>query len=436
MANLLLQFINYIDYKKSGPNIKKPSKYYLFGHFELFFREDYELASEKNLFKAIDLEDFMNFLKGPFHKKKYFDTINEFGWKMCSVIGLNKITSKPSTFKDALYFVLRFNSNIDYNKLFSDGLDLKKFPASREDLYNYFINHGYDSKAAYDITYKLSLHNKLDINIEEDDMKKFIDAIRYLSESYIAISDMITKYKFSKIDAENKIKEQNKVFDRQREKYDEFCEDGIVSGLDYIMSNYKICYILKETNSRTGFDLAKFVREGCCGATWNNISRWTAGILFNKEFDDVKSISKDDRIKYLAPIAAINLKKTPGSASSDYRIIRQFARDDKAYILDELKAIDPEIIICCGTGDIFIEEILDKNASDFKKVKDNDDLFYYWHNDKLILKYRHPQWRRKTSKYLFENLVPYLNKIIDDKITSSHENIWRNLNKLFIFYYW
>ena len=150
--------------------------------------------------------------------------------------------------------------------------------------------------------------------------------------------------------------------------------------------------------------------------------------------NDVKSINKADRIKYLAPIAAINLKKTPGSASSDYRIIRDFVREDKAYIIDELKAIDPEIIICCGTGDIFIEEILDKNASDFKKVKDNDasdfekvndndDLFYYWYNDKLIVKYRHPQWRRKTSKYLFENLVPYLNKIIDDKITSSHENI-------------
>lgn len=421
--DLIEKDINFIDFKKFAPNIEKPSKYYLLGDFELFFREDYEIASEKNLFKALDVEDFMNFLKGPFHKMKYYDTINEFGWKMCSVIGVNKIISKPSTFEDALYFVLRFNSNIDYNKLLSEGFDLRKFPASREDLYNYFINHGYDSKAVYDITYKLSLHNELDINIEDDDMKKFIDAIRYLSESYIAISDMITKYKFSKIDAENKIKEQNKVFDRQREKYDKFCEDGIVSGLDYIMSNYKICYILKETNSSTGFDLAKFVREGCCGATWNNISRWTAGLVFGKKFDDVKSINKADRIKYLAPIAAINLKKTPGSASSDYRIISKFAKDDKAYILDELKVIDPEIIICCGTGDIFIEEILDKKSSDFKNVENNDDLFYYWHNDKLILKYRHPQWRRKTSKYLFENLVPYLKKLLIIKNTSLQEKI-------------
>lgn len=421
--DLIEKDINFIDFKKFEPNIEKPSKYYLLGDFELFFREDYELASEKNLFKALDVEDFMNFLKGPFHKMKYFDTINEFGWKMCAVIGVNKIISKPSTFEDALYFVLRFNSNIEYNKLLSEGFDLRKFPASREDLFNYFISHGYDSNVAYDIAHKLSLNNELDINIEKDDMKKFVDAIRYLSESYIAISDMITRYKFSKIDAENKINEQNKVFEKHRKKYDEFCEDGIVSGLDYIMSNYKICYILKETNSSTGFDLAKFVREGCCGATWNNISRWTAGILFNKEFDDFKSISKDDRIKYLAPIAAINLKKTPGSASSDYRIISKFAEDDKAYIIDELRAIDPEIIICCGTGDIFIEEILDKNPRDFEKVKDNDDLFYYWHKDKLIIKYRHPQWRRKTSEYLFKNLVPYLNKIIDDKITSVHDNI-------------
>lgn len=421
--DLIEKDINFIDFKKFAPNIKKPSKYYLLGDFELFFREDYEIASEKNLFKAIDLEDFMNFLKGPFHKMKYFDTINEFGWKMCSVVGVNKIISKPSTFAEALYFVLRFNSNIDYNKLFSDGFDLRNFPASREDLYNYFINHGYDSKAAYDITYKLSLHNELDINIEDDDMKKFIDAIRYLSESYIAISDMITRYKFSKIYAKNKINEQNKVFEKHRKKYDEFCEDGIVSAIDYTMSNFKICYILKETNSSTGFDLAKFVREGCCGATWNNISRWTAGLVFGKKFDDVKSINKADRIKYLAPIAAINLKKTPGSASSDCKVIRDFARDDKAYIIDELKAVDPEIIICCGTGDIFIEEILDKKSSDFEKVKDNDNLFYYWHNDKLIVKYRHPQWRRKTSKYLFENLVPYINKIIDDKIASPNENI-------------
>lgn len=416
--DLIEKDINFIDFKKFVPNMKKPSKYYLFGHFELFFREDYEIASDKNVFKAVDLEDFMSFIKGPYHKMKYFDTINEFGYKKCSVIGVNKIISEASTFEDALYFALRANSIIDYNKLLSYDFDLKKFPASREDLYNYFINHGYDSKAAYNITYKLSLHNELDMNIEDDDMKKFIDAIRYLSESYIAISDMITKYKFSKIDAEKKIKEQNKVFEKHRKKYDEYCEDGIVSGLDYIMSNYKICYILKETNSITGFDLAKFVREGCCGATWNNISRWTAGLLFNKEFDDVKSISKDDRIKYLAPIAAINLKKTPGSASSNNKIISSFARDDKAYIIDELKAIDSEIIICCGTGDIFIEEILDKDASNFTKV--NDDLFYYWYNDKLIIKYRHPQWRRKTSKYLFENLVPYAKDIIINKINSPH----------------
>lgn len=418
--DLIEKDINFIDFKKFAPNIEKPSKYYLLGDFELFFREDYEIASEKNLFKALDVEDFMNFLKGPFHKMKYYDTINEFGWKMCSVIGVNKIISKPSTFEDALYFVLRFNSNIDYNKLLSEGFDLRNFPASREDLFNYFKSHGYDSKGAYDITYKFSLHNELDINIDDESMKKFIDAIRYLSESYIAISDMITRYKFSKIDAENKINEQNKVFEKHRKKYDEFCEDGIVSAIDYTMSNFKICYILKETNSSTGFDLAKFVREGCCGATWNNISRWTAGILFNKEFDDVKSISKDDRIKYLAPIAAINLKKTPGSASSNNKIISSFARDDKAYILDELKAIDPEIIICCGTGDIFIEEILDKKSSDFKNVENNDDLFYYWHNDKLIVKYRHPQWRRKTSKYLFDNLVPYLKKLLIIKNTSPH----------------
>lgn len=422
--DLIEKDINFIDFKKFAPNIEKPSKYYLLGDIELFFREDYELASEKNLLKAVDADDFMSFLKGPFHKMKYFDTINEFGWKMCLVIGVNKIISKPSTFEDALYFALRANSNIDYNKLLSYGFDLRKFPASREDLYNYYKNHGYESKAAYDITYKLSLHNELDLNIEEGDMKKFIDAIRYLSESYIAISDMITRYKFSKIYAENKIKEQNKVFEKHRKKYGEFCEDGIVSGLDYTLSNFKICYILKETNSRTGFDLAKFVREGCCGATWNNISRWTAGLVFNKEFDSVSSINKDDRIKYLAPISAINLKKTPGSASSNNKIISSFARDDKAYILDELKAIDPEIIICCGTGDIFMEEILDKNSSDFIQV--NDDLYYYWHNDKLIIKYRHPQWRRKTSKYLFENLVPYLNEIINDK---KHFTARKNMKK-------
>lgn len=411
------------EFKKFGPNIEKPSKYYLFGHFTLYFSENYEIASDKNVFKAVDPEDFMSFIKGPYHKMKHLDSINEFGWIRCVVTDIDKIISKISTFEDALYLGLRTSSDIDYNKLLADGFDLRSFPASREDLYNYLIIHGYDRKSAYELAYKLSFHNELDINIDDDDMKKFIAAIRYLIERYVIISNMITTYKFSKIYSENIIKEQNKVFDKHRKKYDKFCEDGIVSGLDYTLSNFKVCYILKETNSSTGFDLAKFVREGCCGATWNNISRWTVGLVFGKKFDDVQSINKADRIKYLAPIAAINLKKTPGSASSDYRIISQFAHDDKNYIIDELKVIDPEIIICCGTGDIFIEEILDKKSSDFKKVKDNDDLFYYWHNDKLILKYRHPQWRRKTSEYLFKNLVPYLKKLLIIKNTSLQEKI-------------
>ena len=62
---------------------------------------------------------------------------------------------------------------------------------------------------------------------------------------------------------------------------EDFVPDGVVSEQDYIASQLKLCFILKEVNDKGGggWDLREFIKEGSCGYTWNNITRWVICII-------------------------------------------------------------------------------------------------------------------------------------------------------------
>ncbi|ERT59316.1 hypothetical protein J2S72_000779 [Peptoniphilus koenoeneniae] len=211
-------------------------------------------------------------------------------------------------------------------------------------------------------------------------------------------------------------KKQAELFNEWKKKYKYFSSDGIVDFYAYKNAYPKITFILKETNEKEddgGYDLTEFLRDGAVGGCiWNNVSRFSAGIINKIDFETVKDIDKNDRKKYLAPISVINLKKTPGRATSIDSEIDKFAKEDREYIKKQVEICRPDLIICGGTGDTFIKNILNLDTSSWTYI--SDYLSYLTYNDTIIVKTYHPACR-KRKKDLFENIVLPIREILNDE---------------------
>ena len=78
---------------------------------------------------------------------------------------------------------------------------------------------------------------------------------------------------------------EERLFQKLREKDPDIVADGVICEQGFLNARYKIVYILKEVNGGKSWDLRDFVYEGGRAQTWDNIARWTEGILsWEKEF--------------------------------------------------------------------------------------------------------------------------------------------------------
>lgn len=130
------------------------------------------------------------------------------------------------------------------------------------------------------------------------------------------------------------------------------------------------------------------------------------------DFDTIEDLDKYDRKKYLAPISVINLKKTPRKTTSNDSGIDKFAKDDREFIKNQVEIYRPDLIICGGSGHIFIKNILNLDTSSWTYV--SDYLSYLIYNDTIIVKTYNPACR-KSKKDLFENIVSPIRDILNNK---------------------
>ena len=77
---------------------------------------------------------------------------------------------------------------------------------------------------------------------------------------------------------------QKALFDEWKAENPDIITDGVVNEDEYTRVPFKILYLLKEANGGRGWDLCDFISNGGRPQTWDNITRWTKGILnINKE---------------------------------------------------------------------------------------------------------------------------------------------------------
>lgn len=196
-----------------------------------------------------------------------------------------------------------------------------------------------------------------------------------------SLNDLMKIWKNKKPSSDGKINHSKNVF----------IPDGIVSEEHWNKSDIKILFVLKEAYSKDKKwnNLLGYINDGAENhKMWKRISEWCYGI-FNTTTDKIPPYDEAcNHMDILKSIAVLNIKKSAGKESSNGDEIREYALFDREEIKEEIRLINPDIIVCGGTFSVF-DEIYDGLYTEKNK------LWYYYSeklcdNNVLIIDYYHP----------------------------------------------
>ena len=171
----------------------------------------------------------------------------------------------------------------------------------------------------------------------------------------------------------------------QEKGYKRFIYDGVVDAERYIAAPIKVCFLLKEcyVSVTAAQNDIKDHKEWLITGEYPHDHHWVKYICDPNEDDDDCTYSLVDNLRQEAPwskmwnavthitdvifnsagidvshsaaiqhIAVVNLKKSNGAPTSTDKDIIHYAEDDRPYLLEELKLLAPDIIVCGGTFDL------------------------------------------------------------------------------------
>jgi len=205
---------------------------------------------------------------------------------------------------------------------------------------------------------------------------------------------------------------ENDLFKKWKEKRPNLITDGIVNLDTYLDNPIKVIYILKEVNGGKNWDLREFLRNGARWRTWNNIVRWQFGIETEnsiEHFSKISYVNNDTRKKYLSRLAVINLKKEPGGGNSNMSEIWNYSWNDKDYLKEQIELYKPDVVICCGTGEIVKEHKLINGIIYWNST--TNGINYSTNEKTIVIDYFHPQQYRIKKKKLYDDLISAYNEI-------------------------
>jgi hypothetical protein len=149
-------------------------------------------------------------------------------------------------------------------------------------------------------------------------------------------------------------------------------------------------------------DLRRFLSDGGIPRTWDTIARWTEGLLRideNLKWGDLEKDTDARRKKYLPKICAMNMKKTSGGHSAIPAKVRDAAKRDSGYLRQQLGIYSPNIIILCGTEDVFYKYVY--NDKEYEGLRTSKGIWYVNDNGTIIISFAHPDLRHKSMECVF-----------------------------------
>ena len=211
------------------------------------------------------------------------------------------------------------------------------------------------------------------------------------------------------------VAKEDSMFQSWRTDRPGFVKDGVVSEQDYLASSPSIVFILKEVNDPGGggWDLRKDLRDGGRRQTWDNVARWVHGIRNRGQVDDWRNqyeeISEGFRVEILRSICVINLKKSPGTHTTEMASLARVAKEDAGRIQAQYAIYDPELTICGGTGDLFRTVVGHENL-EWRQTRRG--IWWYQRTPgKIVIAYAHPEARVQHS-LLHYGLIDAVNELL------------------------
>lgn len=206
-------------------------------------------------------------------------------------------------------------------------------------------------------------------------------------------------------------KEEDLLFEELKNCSPEIVCDGIVDEKSFLSARYRIVYILKEVNGGKNWDLRDFVYDGGRAQTWDNIARWTEGILsWEKDFlwEDMQKNNENRRKEELKKIAVVNLKKTSGGHTADEKEIHSAACLNSEILKKQIGLYGADFIILCGTESSFIASCYQGKDVNWKMTKRG--VWYFIDDETVIISFSHPE-ARVEDNYLFYSLIDAVKEI-------------------------
>ncbi len=181
--------------------------------------------------------------------------------------------------------------------------------------------------------------------------------------------------------------------------------DGVIDPDAYLVSKYKILWILKEpyddfdengNPQSEGWDYRKDLRENLYAykayATWRRIAYTSYAILNDCAYDDMDDLQKDENVNdtvfdTVKSIAFINVKKVPGGKSTLPTNLRSAYLLNKELLLKQIEVCNPDVVIGGGTMPLFLRDL---NLEEHKEEGNN--LKYYIKDSRVYIDAYHPSY--------------------------------------------
>lgn len=192
---------------------------------------------------------------------------------------------------------------------------------------------------------------------------------------------------------------EDELFARWRPTVDGFVSDGAVSPEAYSSSSPKILLLMKEVNDLDGggWCLREFLQEGGRKQTWDNVTRWVRGIRrlpAEISWEDLESVTEEQRCEALRTVAAFNLKKSPGGHTTDVSAFEKVVERDAEFLRQQFAIYSADLVICCGSivAEAFHSFMKPSNSGQWCFTSRGVEYLKY-EPGKYVINYAHPKAR-------------------------------------------
>lgn len=181
-----------------------------------------------------------------------------------------------------------------------------------------------------------------------------------------------------------------------------FIADGVVNEASYEGSAPRICFFLKEAYAKDdGGDrsLTAWLADGAMTRMWGTVAEWTYGIsrTTGSCIPPKPRLNPAEKSALLQRISVVNVKKSNGSARSDYKELLRCTVADQVFLRRELDILKPDVIIC-GNNSSLLRLLYGATLRENGKVSEDGGIpgpFLREHGyavvgEQIILDYYHP----------------------------------------------